>query len=220
MVGTTDTAEVLTRADKSEISARVRLAKLALYERHIDHLLDCAMAATRDIARQTEKNDLLKSVNQAFTTASPLGMSEAVRDSVKARLVIIRETSAAGQSVKAKEAAEREALRREAVYPNEQRTFTRWRDPPLVVVIGERSFTTDNWSLGGMLIDEIDPEGYRTGDQIDVQVGLRRERLYKERFEIVRVDAEARRLAVKSRRFTSALMLIKRECDLAQCSPA
>jgi hypothetical protein len=220
MVGTTDTAEVLTRADKTEISDRVRQVKLTLYERHLDYLLDETMAATRDATREAEKGTLLKQGNETFTIAMRLGLSQAMRDSVKQRLAIIRETSAAGLSTKAKAAAEREALRREAVYPNDKRTFSRWRDPPLVVVVGARTFTSANWSLSGILIDAIDLDGYQCGDVLEIQVGMSPDKLYKERIEIMRCAVEARQLAVKSRRFASVLMQVKRDCDAAQVSPA
>lgn len=216
MVEAAAEAEVLTQADKNDIRDRVRTIKLTRYERFVDHLLDAAITATRDSERQLEKVDLLKQINEAFAIAIQLGASQAIRDSIKQRLDIIRDTSAAGDSAKAKEEAEREAARREAVHPKELRTFTRWREPPLMVVIGGRCFTTSNWSLSGILIDAFDLDGHRPGDQIEVMVGLTRERLYKERIEIVRYSAEARQLAVKSRRFASVLMQVKRDCD-AEC---
>jgi hypothetical protein len=219
MVEMAQVSEILEARDKVDIRDRVRLTKLTLYERYVDHLLDRAIEATRDTSRQLEKNEILKQVNDAFTITIRLGASEAIRDSIKQRLDIIRETSAAGESVKAKEAAEREAKRRELSHPKEQRTFTRWRDPPLIVIVNGRTFTTENWSLGGLLIDQFDDAPRRPGEQLEIKIGIKPERLYKERIEVVRYSAEARQLAVKSRRFASVLMQIKRDCDNEELSP-
>ncbi|MBI3517612.1 MAG: hypothetical protein HY060_26565 [Proteobacteria bacterium] len=212
-------ADVLEPRDKSEIRERVHAVKLRLYERHVAYLLDETMAATRDRARKDEKSELLKQINTALAAALRLGLSSEIRDSVKQRLAIIHETSAAGESAKAKEDAEREARRRESGHPNERRTFTRWHEPPLVVVIGNRRFTTADWSLSGILIDEFDAEGRQPGEQLDIQIGLESGRLYKERVEIVRHSAEPRRVAIKSRRFASVLMQVKRDCDAQQLEP-
>jgi hypothetical protein len=220
MVEISAQAEVLGQADKIGIRERVRTTKLALFERHIDHLLDQAISATRDKDRQLEKIEFLKQANDAFTAAIRLGASDAIKDSIKQRLDIIRDTSAAGDSTKAKDDAEREAKRRELTHPKEHRTFTRWRDPQLMVVIGGRRFTTVDWSLGGLLIDEFDDEDRRPGEQIEIKVGLSTDRLYKEKIEVVRYLAETRQLAVRSRRFASALMQIKRDCDAQNLDPA
>jgi hypothetical protein len=219
MVETANQSEVLEQRDKVDIRDRVRSIKLRLYQRHVDHLLDRAMAASRDSTRAVEKIEILKQLNDTITITIRLGASDAIRDSIKQRLDIIRETSAAGESAKAKEAAEREAKRRELSHPKEQRTFTRWRDPQLIVIINGRTFTTENWSLGGLLIEQFDDAPWRLGEQLEIKVGIKPERLYKERIEVVRYSAETRQLAVKSRRFASVLMQIKRDCDAAELSP-
>lgn len=211
-------AEILEPHDKTNLRERVHLAKRVMYERHVDHLLDRAMAASHDRTREKERNEILKDAQAKFTVAMKLGSSSDVREAVRARLGIIRETSAAGTSQKAKENAEREALRKEAAYQNERRVFTRWSDPPLVVVIGTRTYATANWSLGGLLIEEFAGETRKAGDEIEIKVGLDQARLYSERVEIVRL--EEKRLALKSRRFASVLLQIKRDCDADGLEPA
>ena len=111
------------------------------------------------------------------------------------------------------------AQRRVAGYQGERRTFQRWHDPHLVVVIGTRRFTTADWSLAGLLIEEFDVESRKAGDVIDIQVGVEGGPLYKERVEIVRCCEETRQLAVKSCRFASVLMQIKRDCEALQLDP-
>jgi hypothetical protein len=220
MVEASNKTEVLTHDDKSAIRDRARSITLRAYEKYLDSLLERAMAATRDRQRQDEKTALLKEVNEIVSAVSRLGTTQALKDSVKERLGIIRETSAAGDSTKAKEAAEREALRKEATHQNEHRTFTRWRDPPLVVMVEGRAFTTVDWSLGGLLIADIPDRGWQPGQQLDIKIGLDAAKLHAERIEIVRYIAEGNRLAIKVRRFASVLMQIKRECDMAGLEPA
>src|SRR5258708_18020992 len=220
MVEMWDKAEILSQPDKTEIRDRARQTKLRTYEKYLDHLLETTMAATRDKDRQKEKNDLLKEWNETLTIAIRLGTTQALKDTVKERLDIIRQTTVAGDSSKAKEAADREAKRRETVHPQEHRTFTRWRDPPLVVVIDGRTYTTVDWSLGGLLVADIPDRGWQPRQQVDIKVGLSADKLHAERIEIVRYIPETSRLAIKSRRFASVLMQIKRERDAAGRDPA
>jgi len=220
MIEATNKTEILTHGDKTDIRDRARTIKLRAFEKYLDSLLERAMAATRDKNRLEEKNALLKEISEIFSEVSKLGTTQALKDSVKERLGIIRETSAAGDSSKAKEAAEREALRKESSHQNEHRTFTRWSDPPLIVMIEGRAFATADWSLGGFLIADIPDKGWQPGQQIDIKVGLDAAKLYAERIEIVRYIAEGNRLAVKVRRFASVLMQIKRDCDVAGLEPS
>jgi hypothetical protein len=220
MVEASNKAEILTHDDKSAIRDRARSITLRAYEKYLDSLLERAMAATRDRQRQEEKAALLKEVNEIVSVVSRLGTSQAIKDSVKERLGIIRETSAAGDSTKAKEAAEREALRKESSHQNEHRTFTRWRDPPLTVMVEGRAFSTIDWSLGGLLIGDIPDRGWKPAQQIDIKIGLDAAKLHAERVEIVRYLADEHRLAVKVRRFASVLMQVKRECEMAGLEPA
>lgn len=220
MVELSNKAEMLNNADKTDIRDRARALKLRAHEKYLDSLLERAMSATRDRNRQDEKVELLKEVNEIFSTAVRLGTSQAVKDGVKERLGIIRETSAAGDSHKAKEDAEREASRKEAARQNEHRTFTRWRDPPLTVLLDGKTFATIDWSLGGMLIADVPDRNWHTGQVLDVKIGLDAAKSHPEKVEVVRYIAEEHRLAVKVRRFASVLMQVKRECDAAGLEPA
>ena len=100
------------------------------------------------------------------------------------------------------------------------KSTTRWRDPPLTVQIEGKTFTTVDWSLGGLLVDEVPDRGWQPGQQLDVKIGLEPKKTYPERIEVVRYIADTRRLAVKVRRFASCLMQVKRDCDAAGLEPA
>lgn len=224
MVDASNKAECLVHSDKNDIRDRARAVTLKAYEKFLDVLLERAMAATRDKERQTEKNEILKEVNEALNAAVKLGTSQKIRDGVKERLDIIRQTSAAGDSSKARENAEREAAKKgPAGVQNEHRTFTRWTDPPLVVVVGGRTFKTADWSLGGMLIAEWPEGNWEPGMPLDVKVSIDEldgAKVYQEKIEVVRYIAEKKALAVKTRRFASILMQIKRDCDAAGMEPS
>ncbi|HUA50778.1 MAG TPA: hypothetical protein VMB81_01365 [Candidatus Sulfotelmatobacter sp.] len=220
MVELSNKAEMLTSADKTDIRERARTLKLRTHEKYLDSLLERTMAATRDRSRDKEKVELLKEVNEIFSTAVRLGTSQAVKDSVKERLGIIRETSATGDSRKAKEDAEREAQKKEAARQNEHRTFTRWRDPPLTVMIEGKAYTTLDWSLGGILLGDMPERNWQLGQVLDIKVGLDAAKTYPEKVEVVRYMADEKRLAVKVRRFASVLMQVKRDCDAAGLEPS
>ena len=220
MVEASNKTDILTHDDKSAIRDRARSISLKTHEKYLDILLERCMTATREKERLEEKNALLKEINEIGSIVSRLGTAEAIKDSVKERLDIIRHTSAAGDSAKAKEAAEREAKRKELSHQNEHRTFTRWRDPALTVVIDGKTYTTIDWSLGGMLLGDFPDRGWNPGQQVDIKVGLEGKKMYAERIEVVRYIPEGNRLAIKVRRFASVLMQIKRDCDMAGLEPA
>lgn len=224
MVEASNKTECLVHSDKTDIRDRARAVTLKAYEKYLDVLLERAMAATRDKDRQTEKNEILKEVNEALNAAIKLGTSEKIRTAAKERLDIIKQTSAAGDSSKAREAADREAARKgPAGVQNEHRTFTRWTDPQLTVVVGGRTFKTADWSLGGMLIAEWPDGNWEPGMPLDVKVSITEIEggtVYQEKIEVVRYIAEKHALAVKTRRFASILMQIKRDCDAAGMEPS
>src|SRR4051812_19968935 len=126
MVEISGKSDVLTPQDKLDIQDRVRTIKLKLYEGHINVLLEQAMAVTRDKDRQAERGEVLRRINDVFNVAVRLGIREAIKQGIKDRLDIIQQTSAAGDSTKAREMADREAALVESSHPREHRTFTRW----------------------------------------------------------------------------------------------
>jgi len=219
MFETASESDVLTSTDKHALRNRVKLSEVKMLERHIDFLLACTMSATRDRTRQDERQELLTRVNQTLSSALRLGGPPTLKDSVKERLGIIRETSATGDSSKAKENAEREAARKEAAYPNDRRTFVRWTDPPLIVVLAGKSYESLDWSLGGIAIGEVPEADWHRGQLVDVKIGLARDTLHGDRMEIVRYDPDTGCLGMRSRRFASVLMLVKHDCDVAGLDP-
>jgi hypothetical protein len=123
--------------------------------------------------------------------------------------------SPTGPSLGAKTAVERAAALVETVPSRELRNFTRWRAPPLMVAIGERSFNTADWSLGGAMVAEVENRGWKCGQTINVKIGLPKGELRDDQMVIVRYSPEQRQLAIRSRSTASVLTEMKRECDAA-----
>ena len=223
LVEASASADALTAGDKADIRDRARAIKLKAYQCHIDVLLEQAMSASRDKERQVERGETLRLVNDALNVAARLGLAEPIRQGIKDRLDIIRQTSAAGDSTTAKVNAEREtareASRMDAAHPREQRMFTRWHDPALTIAIAGRAYGTADWSLGGALVADVENRGWRCGQAIDVRIGLDAGKLYADKMVIVRYSAEQKRLAIRARRFASVLMQVKRDCDRAGVEP-
>jgi hypothetical protein len=206
--------ESLQPDDKLELARKVRAIELKVYERHIDSLLEQTMAVTRDKDRQGERGDQIRKVNDALNVAARLGISDKIKQGIKDRLDIIRHTSFAGDSEAAKADAEREAAMIDAPsHPRELRTFTRWRKPSLTVAINGETFSTLDWSLGGALLGDVDNHGWKCGQAVDVKIGLPDGKLHGDKMVIVRYSPEQKRLAIRSRRFTSVFMQVKRDCD-------
>lgn len=214
-----DRGDVLSPQDKIDIRDRVRRIKLKIYEQHINFLLEAAMAVTRDKDRQTERGEVLRQVNDRLNVAARLGLAEKIKQGIKDRLDIIMQTSAAGDSTEAKVAAEREASLIERVHPREHRTFTRWRAPPIVVAIGGKTYGTIDWSLGGALLEDVDERGWKCGQTIDVQIGLADGKRHADKMLVVRYISNDRRLAIRTRRFASVFMQVKRECEANGVEP-
>jgi hypothetical protein len=220
MVEASAESDALSPQDKIDIRDRARATKIKTYQKHIDFLLEQAMVVTRDKERQTERGEMLRRVNDAFNIAIRLGVGDAIKQGIKDRLEIIMHTSAAGDSTTAKVAADREAARVEAAaHPKEHRTFTRWTNPPIVVAIGGRTYSTIDWSLGGALLEEVENRGWKCGQPIDVKIGLPDGKLHADKMVVVRYSPEQKRLAIRSRRFASVFMLVKRDCDAAGLEP-
>jgi len=216
MLEVLDRSDALTPADKLDFRNRVRGVEAKAYQRHIDFLLEQAMVVTRDKTRQTERGGLFRALNEALNVVPRLGFSDAIKQDIKARLDIIMQTSAAGDSTAAKEAADREAALIEApAHPRERRTFTRWHTPPLIVTIAGRAFTAKDWSLGGALLEDVGDHGWKPGQPIDVQIRVADGTPHTERLEVARYVPEWHKLAVKSRRFGSAFVQVKRDSDAA-----
>jgi hypothetical protein len=106
-----------------------------------------------------------------------------------------------------------------AAHPREHRSFTRWRAPPLTIAIGGRTYASVDWSLGGVLLADVEDRGWKCGQAIDVEIGFAGRR-YADRMIVVRHVPEAQRLALRTGRFATALTQVKSDCEAAGAAPA
>ncbi|HUB95625.1 MAG TPA: hypothetical protein VL993_06890, partial [Stellaceae bacterium] len=70
-----------------------------------------------------------------------------------------------------------------------------------------------------MLLGEVENRGWKCGQAIDVKVGLSEDELHDDRMIVARYDLEHKQLAIRTRRFASVLLQVKRECDRAGLEP-
>jgi len=72
----------------------------------------------------------------------------------------------------------------------------------------------------GALVGDVDDRGWKSGQTIDVKIGVDPGRLYPDKMVVVRYMAEQKQLAFRARRFASVLMQVKRDCDRLGVEPA
>ena len=107
------------------------------------------------------------------------------------------------------------ATRLETAMPREHRAFERFRSPPLVIELSDRTFGTVDWSVGGALLAEVENQGWRCGQSIDVRVGLPAGQRLPDQMIVVRYSPETKHLAVRARSHASALTQVKQACEIA-----
>jgi hypothetical protein len=211
-----NTADCLETADKNELLLRGKAISLAAYERAFEDML----ARGREAIRNNDKQAigaLPKTAVAYLGELRKLGMGQEGIDSLKEKLEILRQTSHAGQSEKAK-APEKETGPKP--YVGERRMFMRYTDPVLTVEIGGRLLQTLAWSLGGALLGEVEKLPAPFGKPFTITVKIEGGKRCQEQATVVRFDPEKKLLALQFRRFGSALAGVKRECEALGMEPS
>jgi hypothetical protein len=97
----------------------------------------------------------------------------------------------------------------------ELRAFERWRTPTLTAVIDGRQFNTENWSLGGVLLKDVEDRGWTSGAPIELSIGITGGTLRTGMMIVVRHDPGAKLLALRPYPSSPVLMDVKGDCDKA-----
>ena len=208
-------AQCLTGEDRKLLTERTKALSFTAYERALEKLLQ----AGREAIRRNDKDALtaaLKGVGDHMGELRKLGLSAENAASLKEKVEILRQTSHAGESEKAKKA---EKDKGPPAYLNDRRTFVRYSDPTLVFVIGGRRYLTIDWSLGGARIGGVEQSPGTVGALVSVKLKVEGGKLYEDKATIVRYDPDSKELAVQFRRFGSCLVAIKRECAAMGLDP-
>ena len=216
IVDLANTADCLETADKRELMLRGKAISLSAYERAFEDLLAQGRNAIRAGDNDTMKA-LPKTAVDYLGELRKLGMGQDGIDSLKEKLEILRQTSHAGESEKAKAPEKNTGPK---AYAGERRMFVRYTDPALTVELGGKSVQTLAWSLGGALIGEIEKLPAPIGKPFTVTVRVEGGKRHQEQATVVRFDVETKLLALQFRRFGSALAAVKRECEALGLDPS
>jgi hypothetical protein len=216
MVDRATEAECLTPDDRQSLTLRTKALELTAYERAFDQLLIDGRAAIRGNHKEA-LGALLKTAADHMAELRKRGMGVDGITSLKEKIEILRQTSHAGDSEKAK-APEKDIGPKP--FANDRRMFMRYGDPSLIVEIAGRRFQTTVWSLGGALIAGVERLPAPIGKLILVKIKVEAGHLLEERATIVRHDAEKKEFALQFRRFGSSLIAIKRECESLGMDPS
>ena len=205
----------LTGDDRKLLAERSKALSFTAYERALEQMLQQG----REAIRRNDKDamaPLLKGIADHMGELRKLGLSAEDAESLKQKVEILRQTSHAGDSEKAKKAEQDTGP---CAYANDRRMFVRYTDPTLIVVIGGGRYLTVDWSLGGARVGGIERCPAAPGSLIAIKIKVEGGRLHEEKVTVVRYDEDRKELALQFRRFGSALVTIKRECAAIGLEP-
>ena len=215
MVDAAKQADCFIREDIRALTRRAEEIERTAYERFLDHVLELARTAARREGG-LELPPLLKAINEIVAQLRRLGIDAEASERLKTKLGILRDTSAAGKSAKAKNF---KLTGPTQSYKGDHRLYVRYRDPALHIVLHGRRYQTVDWSLGGLLIGEVESLFAPIGTLIELRIGIEESQMHAERATIVRFSANRHELALQFRRFGSAMINIKRECEALGLTP-
>lgn len=208
-------ADCFSREDIRALTRRAEEIERTAYERFLDHVLELARTAARREGG-LELPPLLKAINEIVAQLRRLGIDAEASERLKTKLGILRDTSAAGKSAKAKNF---KLTGPTQSYKGDHRLYVRYRDPALHIVLHGRRYQTVDWSLGGLLVGEVESLFAPIGTLIELRIGIEESQMHAERATIVRFSANRHELALQFRRFGSAMINIKRECEALGLTP-
>jgi hypothetical protein len=209
-------ADYLGNEDRQTLTDRARAIEFVAYERAFDQVLASGRGAIRS-GDKAAYSDVLKQANEVIAELRKRGLDQHGYESLKEKIELLRETASPGTSEKAK-ADEKDSGPK--AYANDRRSFMRYTDPPLIVEVGGRRYMTADWSLSGVMIRGIEHAPGHVGGQITIRLKVEAGRAHEERVTIVRYVADKQELALQFRRFGSALVMIKKECEHLGVEPS
>ena len=203
--------EIMDDAKQIELQACVKRVD-ELFENAID-----AAKKNQDVVRDTA----LKRSRTIFARAMQLGADERFREAVLKRLDVVQQTTIRGDSQKAKidikewhEAAGID----DSPGGRERRRHHRFTDPMLEVHVEGISYTTVNWSIGGLLIAAQLP--LVKGKTFRVRLhNPDFPAFYADTVEVVANDTATKKIALKFRAADNATLQIIRELKVAGGEP-
>ena len=209
-----DKSDCLTEDDMEGLTFRATYIERIGYERFLDHLLDLMRTNIR-AGKRAELPPLLTAFNEVIGHLRRLGLDDEGFDRLKAKMVILLETAApGGQQPKPSDNPIKLGN-----FQGDHRLYVRYVFPPLVVVIGRARYRTADWSLGGLLIANVEQPLAAEGEIITIKLGLENGKAYEEAATVVKFWEKKNQMAVRFRRFGSCMVAIKREAELRGQEP-
>jgi hypothetical protein len=201
-------AECLSDEDRARLAERSRAIARTAYMRFFEHVLDLGRKVIRG-----ESDYALDSViatgERILRKLEKLQLDAESAARLQEKLELLLQTDRRGDSAEAKR---EEAIDGRPVQCD-QRLFVRYTDPTLVVQIGKTRHRSVDWSLGGVLIANVDRPPADIGTPVLLQFGVPGGRVHADRATIVKHKTEDKLLALQLRRFGSEMVTLKQEIE-------
>jgi hypothetical protein len=215
IIAAAEKAECLTDDDREGFAYRAVYIERLSYERFLDHILELMRNAVRS-GNKIDLPPLLTAFNEVIGHLRRLGLDDDGFARLKTKLMILLETAAPGGQ---QPRAQPEPVKL-GNFQGDARLYVRYVYPQLTVVIGRKKFLTADWSLGGLLVDDIEHAPAPDGTLLTVHMGIEGGKLHEEQANIVRHWDKRKQLALRFRRFGSAMIAIKREAERRGMEPS
>lgn len=161
---------VLDPSVKDRVIEEGRKHAFLAHRGKLDEYLEKAMECAKQ-GDQMKKISVLKMADNCLLATRRLTGDVEFLNEVQKRIDLVRETSAAGQSLHAKNQVERNNSAK--AHKNEKRKYIRYATPPIYVRFGrnETLYKVSDYSLTGLQVEGI-PPGLAEGDKVAIAVAL------------------------------------------------
>ncbi len=212
-------------SDQREVIKREAIEiQRSAYRMHCDILLDEAMSYSRTGDKEARAK-VLKSARDALGVALSMGVEPDFKVSFFKKVEVVMLTEPQGTSEKAHVDKhvdwEKNTKPEDLVGEKAKRRHLRYKEPPLVVVIAGKSYTTLNWSLGGLRI-ACDITEFSVGQVLTAS--FHAEPLpgisHAVKVQVVRLDEDANYAALAFPTLDNAVMELIKQLRKAGMDPA
>jgi hypothetical protein len=207
-------ADCLSREDRTMLADKARgIARIA-HQRQFEDLLHKGQAVMRgDSPGRIEP--MIAAAQQLMEKLKQLQLDPHALSGLKVKLDILLDTTRRGDSAKAK----MDAPPKPQPLAQDKRLFLRYREPVLLVQLAGRRYRTANWGLGGLMLAGVVQCPGAIGDLVNIRFWLEGGCVHEERATIVWYQASGERLGLQLRRYGSAMVAVKQECDVRRLVP-
>lgn len=198
----------------AEFRETAKAVQRGAYQRSVDALL-CQAERCGHKGDDKGRNEWLSKAKDHFGKAIRLGTDDEFRHGVERRVQAALLTSKDGVDDRTKQANARKLEQHDvgAKPPNgvERRRAIRYADPVLTVTIGDRRFTTANWSIRGALLEPYDGDpDLAVGDRLRLEIACAEianiQSVHRQAAHVVRIDPERRAFAVDFPAISTAVL--------------